>query len=44
MNIYKRLKNTAIRTKTLLNLTDRQIGLAGILIAVMTFAYEYQSN
>jgi hypothetical protein len=28
MNIYKRLKNTAIRTKTLLNLTDRQIGLS----------------
>jgi hypothetical protein len=44
MNIYKRLKNTAIRTKTLLNLTDRQIGLAGIFIAILAFGYEYRSN
>ena len=44
MNLIKILKNTVIKTKSLVNITDRQIGLSGIIIAILAFGYEYREN
>jgi hypothetical protein len=44
MNLIKILKNTVIKTKSLVNITDRQIGLSGIIIAIFAFGYEYREN